>query len=40
MKEECKNCAHARPTYKGVWCEMKDKRVKTRDTCEDFKGKR
>ena len=36
MKEICKNCAHAAPTYKGVSCDIKGKKVKTQDTCERF----
>lgn len=36
MKEICKNCEHCRPTYKGVHCEKKGKKVKTQGTCEDF----
>ena len=39
MKEICKNCIHARPTYKGIECEGKGKKVKTQDTCERFAPK-
>jgi hypothetical protein len=37
MKEICKNCEHAQPTYKGVRCEVKDKKVKTTANCEDWR---
>ena len=36
MKEICKNCAHSRPTYKGIICEGTGKKVKTQDTCEHW----
>ena len=40
MKEICKNCEHAQPTYKGVRCEVKDKKVKTTAACEEWRPKR
>ena len=40
MKEICKNCAHACPTYKGSLCELKGKKVKQLGTCEDFRPKK
>lgn len=40
MKEICKNCIHAQPTYKGVHCTRKDKKVKTTGTCDDWREKR
>jgi hypothetical protein len=39
MKEVCKNCEHAKPTYKGNQCELTRKRVKTTHTCENFREK-
>ena len=35
-KEICKNCEYARPTYKGIACELKKKKVKMQGTCEKF----
>ena len=40
MKEICKNCANVKPTYKGVACNIKKKKVKTTDTCEYWRAKR
>lgn len=40
MKEICKTCAHAQPTYKGITCDLKQKKVKTTATCEEWTGKR
>ena len=40
MKEICKNCVHAKPTYKGVNCELTGKKTKTTATCEDWRDKR
>ncbi len=40
MKEECKNCKHSQPTYKGIRCELKNKKVRVTDTCSSFKEKR
>lgn len=34
MKEICKNCEHYKPTYKGGRCEVKEKKVKQKDTCD------
>lgn len=39
MKEVCKNCIHSHPTYKGIECEYKGKKVKTTDTCERYVAK-
>lgn len=39
MKEICKNCIHAAPTYKGVSCDIKGKKVKAQDTCERYAPK-
>lgn len=39
MKEICKNCAHARPTYKGIICEGAGKKVKTQGSCEHWAPK-
>lgn len=36
MKETCKNCVHAKPTYKGIYCEIKQKTDKQKDTCENW----
>lgn len=36
MKEICKNCACCKPTYKGQLCEKTGKKVKQKDTCEDW----
>ena len=36
MKEICRNCEHCRPTYKGLYCEVKKKKTKQRDTCEHW----
>lgn len=40
MKETCANCVHSHPTYKGIRCEIKDKKVRKADTCEKFVEKR
>ena len=40
MKEICKNCERAKPTYKGVICTLKNKKVKCDQTCECFQPKR
>lgn len=39
MKEICKNCINAHPTYKGVCCEKTGKKTKTTSTCEDWRSK-
>ena len=39
MADTCKNCANASPTYKGVWCNRKDKKVKSSGTCESYRRK-
>ena len=39
MKEICKNCTHCKPTYKGQLCEKTGKKVKQKDTCEDWHQK-
>lgn len=39
MKEICKNCAHARPTYKGIICEGTSKKVKIQGSCEHWAPK-
>lgn len=36
MKETCKNCGGCKPTYKGVSCDIKGKKVKIQGTCEQF----
>lgn len=36
MKEICKNCEYAKPTYKGAVCELKKKKVKMQGNCERF----
>lgn len=38
MKEICKTCAHAQPTYKGIACE--GKKVKTTGSCERWAEKK
>lgn len=40
MREICKNCEHAKPTYKGIVYEMTGKRVKTTSSCDDWRDKR
>ena len=40
MKEICKNCANTSPTYKGIICEVKKKKVKTQGTCENWRAKK
>ncbi len=40
MKEICKNCGHSHPTYKGVTCDVKEKKVKTQGTCDKWCPKR
>ncbi len=40
MKEICKNCGNTRPTYKGIICEHKGKKVKTTTTCPEWRPKR
>lgn len=40
MKEICKNCIHCRQTYKGQTCEVKHKKVRQQDTCDDWYPKR
>ena len=40
MKEICKNCIHHKPTYKGGICEVKNKKTKQQDTCEEWRAKR
>ena len=35
----CKNCKHSSPSYKGIHCELKRKKVKQSDCCEKW-GKR
>jgi hypothetical protein len=40
MKEICKNCKLTKPTYKGVICTLKNKKVKHNQTCEGFQPKR
>lgn len=36
MKEICKNCALAKPTYKGFICEKTKKKTKNSGTCDSF----
>lgn len=38
-KEICKNCANAHPTYKGIVCGEKQKKVKATYTCEYWRRK-
>lgn len=40
MKEICKNCEWAKPTYKGYICGKTKKKTKNAGTCESFSGKR
>lgn len=40
MKEICKNCIHAKPTYKGSLCEQTGKKIKQQDTCEGWRPKK
>ena len=40
MKEICKNCTHAQPTYKGIACELTAKKVKTTGNCERWTEKK
>lgn len=40
MKEICKNCIHHKPTYKGGFCEVKHKKTKQQDTCEEWRPKK
>ena len=40
MKEICKNCIHYKPTYKGGICEVKNKKTKQKDTCEEWRPKK
>lgn len=40
MKEICKNCSKCSPTYKGFYCQQKQKKVKGQGTCEEFCPKR
>ena len=40
MKEVCKNCQNSSPTYKGVMCDVKRKKVKTQGTCPEWREKR
>ncbi len=37
MKEECRNCKHAQNSYKGIRCELKNKKVRVTDTCTNFR---
>lgn len=39
MAETCKNCANTSPTYKGIWCQIKRKKVKSTNTCENHRRK-
>lgn len=39
MADTCKNCANAGPTYKGVWCHLKNKKVKSNGCCESHRRK-
>lgn len=39
-KEICTNCSHSHPTYKGITCDVKGKKVKTKDTCPEWHPKR
>ncbi len=38
-KEICKNCQSGRPSYKGMWCVKKGRKVKTQGTCEAWEKK-
>ena len=40
MKEICKNCIHAKPTYKGSICELTRKKVKQQGSCEEWRAKK
>ena len=40
MKETCGNCVHSHPTYKGIRCEVKDKKVRKADTCDQWRAKK
>ena len=40
MKEICKNCEHAKPTYKGQICELTQKKTKQGSTCENWRKKK
>lgn len=40
MKETCKNCEYCSPTYKGVYCNRKKKKVKAADSCENWSEKK
>ncbi len=40
QKETCKNYTHSKPTYKGYRCEVKHKKTKQQDTCEEWRPKR
>ena len=35
-----KNCKHSSPSYKGIWCELKKKKVKQSDGCEKWGEKK
>ena len=39
MSDTCKNCKHGGPTYKGIWCHLKDKKVRSTGSCEDHRRK-
>ena len=39
MKEICKNCVHVKPSYKGSVCEIKKKKVKQQDSCENWRSR-
>ena len=36
----CKNCKHSSPTYKGIHCELKRKKVKSAGCCEKWGEKK
>ena len=38
-KEICKNCVHAKPSYKCSICEIAGKKVKQQDSCENWRKK-
>lgn len=38
-KEICKNCGHCKPTYKGQYCDLKQKKVKRDSTCDKWRAK-
>jgi hypothetical protein len=40
MKEVCKNCQYCHPTYKGGYCEIKNKKIKLSAKCDSWKEKR